>query len=440
MKHFRHIRSFGLAAIVLALFAMTASVSLCAQTEPGASIDLHFHKFQPKVSPGQATSAIAGQNASDVTAQQIQALELEKSSRTPAQQKIDSNVLYTIRMLSGKSAAPGISSLDTGVDLDDNDRIVVDITATVTDQLLQQLNAAGALVLYSNANFRAIRALVPPEQIENIAASSDVIFVGRKEEMMTSASVGISGGKRTPGSNALPKRVMPPGFELRAARIRKQLAALLQAGRITGTGQGAVTAEGDETHRAFDARGAFGVTGAGLKIGVLSDSANNTGAAAAAQASGDLPPTCPGPGGPCLTIVQDFSSPTAADEGTAMMEIIHDMAPGASLFFATADVSEASFAQNILDLRNVSGCDIIVDDVFYFDEPVFQDGIVAQAVNTVTAAGVLYFSSAGNEGNVDSGTAGYFEGDFNDTGSPAFTFPGALRPEPSTILAPWALL
>src|SRR5262249_40398383 len=61
------------------------------------------------------------------------------------------------------------------------------------------------------------------------------------------------------------------------------------------------------------------------------------------------------------------------------------------------------------------------------DEPVFQDGIVAQAVTTVTQDGALYFSSAGNEGNVDSSTAGYFEGDFNDTGSPAFTFPGGAK-------------
>ena len=107
----------------------------------------------------------------------------------------------------------------------------------------------------------------------------------------------------------------------------------------------------------------------------------------------------------------------------AMLEIIHDLAPGASLFFATGDLSEADFAQQILNLQSVSHCDIIVDDLGYFDEPVFQDGILAQAVNTVTAAGALYFSAAGNEGNLDSNTAGYFEGDFNDNGSPAFHLP-----------------
>ncbi len=199
---------------------------------------------------------------------------------------------------------------------------------------------------------------------------------------------------------------------------------LQPGGIINGTGQGSVTTQGDLTHRAFDARGTFGVNGSGLKIGVLSDSVNSTGAATLAQASGDLPATC---GSsliqPCLTVMHDFAG--GSDEGAAILEIIYDMAPGANLYFATADVSEANFAQNILDLRAIAGCDIIVDDVFYFDEPVFQDGIVAQAVNTVTADGALYFSSAGNEGNVDSGTAGYYEGDFVSGG--AFAFPGGAK-------------
>jgi hypothetical protein len=57
-----------------------------------------------------------------------------------------------------------------------------------------------------------------------------------------------------------------------------------------------------------------------------------------------------------------------------------------------------------------------VDDVSYGTEPAFQDGIVAQAVNTVTASGALYFSSAGNQGNKDDGTSGVWEGDFADSG------------------------
>ena len=78
-----------------------------------------------------------------------------------------------------------------------------------------------------------------------------------------------------------------------------------------------------------------------------------------------------------------------------MLEIVHDLAPDAQLYFSTADPSVSAFAQNIRDLR-AAGCDIIVDDVFYFNESPFQDGPVAQAVNDVISSGALYFSSAGN--------------------------------------------
>ena len=110
-----------------------------------------------------------------------------------------------------------------------------------------------------------------------------------------------------------------------------------------------------------------------------------------------------------------------------MLELVHDLAPGAQLFFATAFTSLTSFAQNIRDLRT-AGCDIIIDDVIYFVESPFQDGApgvtntnggaVIQAVNDVTAAGAMYFSSAGNEGNINDGTASVWEGDFVDGGAP----------------------
>lgn len=421
----RRVHSSVPRTILLLLLLATFAVSVSGQSAKDTATDSQFHKFQPKVSPERAALATAGQSAgndglSSLTVQQIVALEQDKGSRTAAQKKIDSNVLYTVRMLAGKPAAPGVDYLETGAELDQNDNIVVDITAKVTTDLLQQLNWAGATVLYSSAPYRSIRAIVPPSQIETIAASPDVIFITPKIGSIT------AGSPQLPERHAFLGSLLPLPREMREARLRRRLAALLQTITPPPTGQGSVTTEGDLTHRAFDARGAFGVNGAGLKIGVLSDSADNTGAATAAQATGDLPPTCPGPGGPCLTIVQDRPG-GGSDEGTAMMEIIYDMAPGASIFFATADISEASFATNIQNLRTVSHCDIIVDDVFYFDESPFQDGIVAQAVNSVVAAGALYFSSAGNEGNVDSNTAGYFEGDFNDTGSPAFTFPGGAK-------------
>ena len=100
-----------------------------------------------------------------------------------------------------------------------------------------------------------------------------------------------------------------------------------------------------------------------------------------------------------------------------MMEIVHDMAPGAKLAFATAFNSPRALADNIRALRFTYHCDVIVDDVIYYDESPYQDDIIAAAVDDVVADGAVYFSSAGNEGNYDDGTSGTWEGDFKSAGT-----------------------
>jgi uncharacterized repeat protein (TIGR01451 family) len=189
-------------------------------------------------------------------------------------------------------------------------------------------------------------------------------------------------------------RVKPDDLEALAAiaEVRKVRHA------IPAVNEKINTSEGDATHGADEARSFFGITGAGIKVCALSDGVDSL---TSLEASGDLPPTVdvlPGQAG-------------SGDEGSAMLEIVHDLAPGAALGFATADTDEPTFAQNILDLAS-SGCNIIVDDVIYLDESPFEDGPVAQAVNTVTANGVIYFSSAGNQGNADDATSGTWEGNF----------------------------
>jgi Subtilase family len=407
------------ATTVVLIFFVLAANSLLGQSP--TTTDVQFHKFQPKVQPGQSVRGVSNaptsnqeNSSSGISAsalQQIRALQQDKASRTSTQQKVDSNVLYTIRMMAGQPAAPGIPSLYTGIDLDANNRVVVDIVANVTDSLLAQLTAANAQILYANPALRSIRASIPPQQIESIAASPDVIFISPKQGSLTGQQ------DVTGRSHPVSQRNTRPGFDERAARVRHQLAAGLNSMGTIQMGQGSVETEGDLTHRTLDARGTFGVNGSPLKIGVLSDGATSI---ALSQATGDLPPTCGT--APCLTVLTGQAG--AGDEGTAMMEIIHDMAPGASLYFATADNSITSFAQNIRDLRT-AGCDIIVDDVFYFVETPFQDGqtpavvstsqggVVTQAVNDVVASGALYFSAAGNEGNEDGSTSGTYEGDFN---------------------------
>ncbi|MEM7510531.1 MAG: HYR domain-containing protein, partial [Bacteroidota bacterium] len=146
------------------------------------------------------------------------------------------------------------------------------------------------------------------------------------------------------------------------------------------------------------ARSTYGVDGSGIKIGVLSDSYNTLGEADIAISAGDLP----GPGNPDgyltpVTILKEYSG-VGTDEGRGMLELIHDIAPAAELYFYTAFEGEADFANGILALAE-AGCQVIVDDVSYLAEPFFQDGIIAQAVDQVHSQGVAYFSSAGNYGD-----------------------------------------
>ncbi len=79
-----------------------------------------------------------------------------------------------------------------------------------------------------------------------------------------------------------------------------------------------------------------------------------------------------------------------------MLQIVHAIAPGASLAFYTGDNSEADFANGIQALAG-AGAKVIADDLGYYDEPFFQDGLLAQAIDTVESQGVAYFSAAGND-------------------------------------------
>lgn len=170
---------------------------------------------------------------------------------------------------------------------------------------------------------------------------------------------------------------------------------------------GSITSQGDIALRSEAARVVFGTDGTDVAVGVLSDSYDALGGAAADVASGDLPlggvPVINGESPYCGVLI------FCIDEGRAMLQIVHDIAPAADLLFANALGGIAAYATAIEDLA-AAGADVLVDDLMYLNEPWFQDGVVAQAVDAVASSGIAYFSAAGNAGRASMETS------FNDSG------------------------
>ncbi len=163
---------------------------------------------------------------------------------------------------------------------------------------------------------------------------------------------------------------------------------------------GSVTSQGDVAQLSDVARASFGIDGSGYRVGILSDSWDTLNGQASGIATGDLPED--------IIVLEELPG-VGIDEGRAMGELIYDVAPGVSLAFNTAFLGQAGFANGILALAE-AGSDVIVDDIIYFAEPMFQDGIIGQAADIVSKNGVPYFSSAGN--NLDAS----YESDFNSGG------------------------
>jgi hypothetical protein len=154
------------------------------------------------------------------------------------------------------------------------------------------------------------------------------------------------------------------------------------------TDVGAVTSEGVGAHNLPQAITSTGVDGDGVDVGVISNSIDQVGGGVDdSQATGDLPPD------PRVVVLNDGPG---NDEGRAMAEIIYDEAPGLNrILFSTGTTGPVGKANSINALV-ANGADVIADDIFYLEEPFFQDGTVAQAVDAARAAGVAYFASAGN--------------------------------------------
>ncbi len=157
------------------------------------------------------------------------------------------------------------------------------------------------------------------------------------------------------------------------------------------TSQGSVVTQGDQSQRSDLARQNFSVDGSGVTVGIISDSYDCLRGAAADKRSNDLP-------GSALSIEDAVDCRGKIDEGRALMQIIHDIAPAAHLVFHSGANGLADVTNAIMELAFEFEADIIVDDIKTISANFFQEDPISQAVGKVVKAGVVYVTAAGNSG------------------------------------------
>ncbi|MFI5179576.1 MAG: hypothetical protein ACHQO8_13480, partial [Vicinamibacterales bacterium] len=282
---------------------------------------------------------------------------------------------------------------------------VIVLVTEVTDDTLRQLASAGAVVEIADVVNRRVQARVPAAQLTATAALPFVTFV------------------------------RPPSYAVRAI--------------------GSVTTEGDSIIQADIARQQFALDGTGVSVGVLSDGLKGLfatgcttcgGAPNGPIATGDLPNATgtrsstgvltsssggvtgqsfqanhdleglPPPSPPC-------GFPGAGAEGTALLEIVHDLAPGARLSFANAD-TDLAFNQAVNSLA--ASNDVVVDDLGFFGFA--YDGTSPVSVNTASALNNpanrirTYITSVGNAAD------GHYLGSYVPSGVDAASIAGVANP------------
>ncbi len=348
----RHLSAFRNALVVIACFgviALATDHALAQQsTQPGEP------RFSPEVQALRAAARAAGVPEHQLPLRTKGEIRALKANGAAWRGKVNGFVLDRIDTLQAfgvltpdeRHNAPAFATEEVAID----ERGRLKVECRVDDEMAlddRYFNSIGGTLVDRAVGYGLLIAWVPAEQIATLAARPDV------------------------------RRIM----EVDPPRCNT----------------GSVLSQGDAIHRANIVRDLLGITGAGQKVGAISDGVTNL---AAAQATGDLPGT--------VDVPADCTG--SGDEGTAMLEIIHDLAPDADLAFCGVGGGATTFI-NAINKLVAAGCTIITDDLIAGAEPLYENGPVANAKIGAVNAGVYYTCSAGNRGNQ------HYHANFNCTGS-----------------------
>jgi Subtilase family len=266
------------------------------------------------------------------------------STPDAAAAKIPSLVRQQAARLTAVRAKSSTASLDAGLLGADPAGLDLQLhaTGTVGPAQLAQLTALGVTVRSSSARFAAVPGVALPQA------------------GLVHAAV---------PAGALDAVAALPWVAAVRPAIRPQVDA------------GPVTSEGVALHRA-DIAQRIGLNGRGQRVGAMSDGVTSL---AESVAKGELPPDV------------QVIDPGDGDEGTGMLEIVHDQAPGAKLLFSgTGETLE----DHVAGLRALAaaGAGLITEDLAFDDEPAFQQGLAASTAEALARSGVWFSSSSGNLG------------------------------------------
>ena len=329
---------------------LTALVLLCL----GAAT-LPVHAQEPPQQTGKEDSTVSPLLREFIERRESSAIQLDVQPAVGAGTRSQpDDGLLTRDAPAADGGQPESVTRDDPVRFDDSGNVQVYIRLQKTDAAtMQQLRDLGGVIEITNTDWNIVQAWVPIPVLDLIAALDAV------------------------------QRVTPPDYAV--------------------TNAGSATTEGDAVHRSDLVRSLSGLTGAGVKVGVISDGADSY---RRSISSRDLP----------SSVEINPNNRGEGDEGTAMMEIVHDLAPGAQLAFFGLSTGGTSLdmVEGILWLANDAfegaGADIIVDDLGFYQQPYFEDGYVAEAAADAVAGGAVYVSHAGNNASA------HYEAQFSDGG------------------------
>jgi subtilase family protein/HYDIN/CFA65/VesB family protein len=291
--------------------------------------------------------------------------------------------------------------------IDANNEVQVYIlVSAVTDESVKQLTDAGVTIEIRDAARRRVQAHLPVARLNTVAQLAVVDSIRLPTYARRRSGSVTTEGDAILFSDAVRTQLSLDGTGVRVGVISDGLKGVFAA-QCTAQCPGAVggpIATGDLPS-------SVGVRNAS---GVLTSSSGGI-VGRSFQANNDLE------GLPPATPACAFAG--AGAEGTALLEIVHDIAPGAKLSFANFDTDLAfNQAVNFLAASN----DVVLDDIGFLGEP--YDGTSGVSLNTAAALNNpdfpirAYFTSVGNDADE------HYYGTYVSSGVDGTTIGGITNP------------